>query len=78
VVRGRRARVAGIVCMDLTMIDVTAIPETRVGDEVVLLGSQGAEEIHVCDLARWGETISYEIFCGIGKRVPRLIVRKPS
>jgi alanine racemase len=77
-VRGRRAPVAGIVCMDLTMIDVTAIPGVRVGDDVVLLGRQGAEEIHVLDLARWGETIPYEIFCGIGKRVPRLIVRKPS
>ncbi len=70
-VGGRRARVAGIVCMDLTMVEVGNIPGVRVGDEVVLLGKQGTEEIHVYELARWAETIPYEIFCGIGKRVPR-------
>ena len=70
-VRGRRARVAGVVCMDLTMIDVSDIPGVQVGDEVILLGKQGPEEIHVFELARWAETIPYEIFCGIGKRVPR-------
>jgi len=70
-VRGKRARVAGIVCMDLTMIDVSEIPGVRAGDEVVLLGKQGSDEIHVFELARWAETIPYEIFCGIGKRVPR-------
>ncbi len=73
-VRGKRAKVAGIVCMDLTMIDVSEIPEIRPGDEVVLLGKQGGDEIHVFELARWAETIPYEIFCGIGKRVPRLYV----
>jgi alanine racemase len=70
-VRGRRARVAGVVCMDLTMIDVSKIPGIQVGDEVILLGKQGSEEILVFELARWAETIPYEIFCGIGKRVPR-------
>jgi len=70
-VRGRRAKVAGVVCMDLTMIDVSDVPEVRVGDEVVLIGRQGAGEVHVFELARWAETIPYEIFCGIGKRVPR-------
>jgi alanine racemase len=64
--------------MDLTMIDVSEIPEVRVGDEVVLLGRQGSDEIHVFDLARWAEMIPYEIFCGIGKRVPRLFVKGSS
>ena len=70
-VRGRRARVAGVVCMDLTMVDVSDIPGVQVGDEVVLLGKQEGGEIHIHELARWAETIPYEIFCGIGKRVPR-------
>ena len=70
-IRGKRAGVAGIVCMDLTMIDVSHIPGVQVGDEVVLLGKQAAGEIHVFEMARWADTIPYEIFCGIGKRVPR-------
>jgi alanine racemase len=70
-IRERRAGVAGVVCMDLTMVDVSHIPGVQVGDEVILLGNQGSEEIHVFELARWAETIPYEIFCGIGKRVPR-------
>jgi alanine racemase len=74
-VRGRRVRVVGIVCMDLTMLDVGDIPGVRVGDEVVLLGKQGSGEIHVHELARWAETIPYEIFCGIGKRVPRQYIK---
>jgi alanine racemase len=73
-VRGRRAKVAGVVCMDLTMAEVSHIPGVQIGDEVVLLGKQGSAEIHVRELAGWGETIPYEIFCGIGKRVPRLYV----
>jgi len=77
-VRGKRARVVGVVCMDLTMIDVSEIPEVRAGDEVVLLGRQGSDEIQAFDLARWAETIPYEIFCGIGKRVPRLFVKGSS
>ena len=71
-VRGRRVKVAGVVCMDLTMIDVSDIPGVQVGDEVILLGEQGSEEIQVFELARWAETIPDEVFCGIGKRVPRL------
>jgi alanine racemase len=77
-VKGRRARVSGVVCMDLTMIDVSEIPGAQVGDEVVLLGKQGSDEIHVSELARWAETIPYEIFCGISKRVPRHFIRGPS
>jgi alanine racemase len=75
-IRGRRVKVAGVVCMDLTLIDVSDIPEVQVGDEVILLGKQGSEEFHVFELAWWAETIPYEIFCGIGKRVPRLYAKE--
>ena len=63
---------AGAVGMDLTLIDGSDIPGVQVGDEVILLGKQGSEENQVFELARWAETIPYEIFCGIGKRVSRL------
>lgn len=71
-VRGRRAPVVGTVCMDLCLVDVTDVPGVAVGDEVVLLGSQGAERIAVDELAPHAGTISYELFCGIGPRVPRV------
>jgi len=70
-VRGRRAKVAGIVCMDLTMVEVSQIPDVQAGDEVVLLGKQGTDEISAVEMAGWMETIPYEVLCGIGKRVPR-------
>jgi alanine racemase len=71
-VRGRRAPVVGRVSMDLVTIDVTDIEEARVGDEVVLLGRQGDEEITVEELAAKLDTISYEVFCGVSARVPRV------
>lgn len=71
-VRGRRAPVVGRVSMDLTTIDVTDIPDAQLGDEVVLLGAQGEDEITAEELARKLDTISYEVFCGVGVRVPRV------
>lgn len=73
-VRGRRAQVAGTVCMDQMMIDVTDVPEVAVGDEVVLLGAQGEDVIGAEELAGRAGTIHYEVFCGIGPRVPRRFV----
>ena len=70
-VRGRRAPVAGTVCMDMMMVDVTDVPGASVGDEVVLLGAQGGLRIGADELAAKAGTIPYEILCAIGKRVPR-------
>ena len=75
-IRGQRAKVTGVVCMDLTMVDVSEIPGVQPGDEVVLLGQQGAEEISAEEMAGWAETIPYEVLCTIGKRVPRLYLRR--
>ncbi|HEX5036469.1 MAG TPA: alanine racemase [bacterium] len=72
IVRGKRAKVAGIVCMDLTMLDVTHIPGVSAGDEVTVLGRQGAQEIRAEEMAAWAKTISYEVFCRISERVPRV------
>jgi alanine racemase len=71
-VRGRRAPVVGAVCMDLTMVDLTDVPEASVGDEAVLWGRAGEEVISVNDVARLVQTISYEMLCTVGKRVPRV------
>ncbi|MCM1330398.1 MAG: alanine racemase [Ruminococcus sp.] len=74
-VRGRRARGVGRVCMDQMMIDVTDVPGAAVGDEVVLFGKSGAEVITADDLAEKCGMIGYEIICGISGRVPRVYVR---
>ncbi len=71
-VRGRRASVVGAVCMDMMMVDVTDVPGAAIGDDVVLIGRSGRETLRADDLARWSGTISYEILCGISKRVPRI------
>ena len=70
-VRGKRAPVVGRVTMDMTMVDITDIPDAAVGDEVVLIGKQGDDTITAEELAAWADTINYEIFCGISHRVPR-------
>lgn len=71
-VRGKRAPVVGRISMDLTSVDVTDIPECASGDEVVLIGSQGEDWLRAEEVAGWADTISYEIFCGISSRVPRI------
>ncbi len=71
-IRGRRAPVVGRVSMDLVTVDVTDIPGCVPGDEVVLLGAQGQEVISAEELAAKTDTISYEVFCRVSKRVPRL------
>jgi alanine racemase len=71
-IHGKRAPVVGKVCMDFIMVDVTDIPRVSVGDEVILMGRQGREQITVEEIAKKINTISYEVFCLIGKRVPRI------
>lgn len=68
---GRRAPVVGRVCMDMTMVDVTDIPEVKPGHEAVLIGRQGNMQITAADLAAWLSTIPYEVLCSIGPRVIR-------
>lgn len=78
-VAGRRVPVVGRVCMDQLMVDVTELAEdgieVRVGDEAVLMGRQGEESLTADELAAGLGTISYEIICLVGKRVPRLYLR---
>ncbi|MSN25857.1 MAG: alanine racemase [Geobacter sp.] len=72
-IRGQRARVAGTVCMDWIMLDVTNVKDVTIGDEVILMGPDNCgNQIYAEELAEWAGTIPYEIFCGISKRVPRI------
>jgi alanine racemase len=71
-VRGRRAPIVGRVSMDLVTVDVTDVAGVAVGDEVVLLGAQGGDRITAEELAEKIGTISYEVFCNVSARVPRL------
>jgi alanine racemase len=74
-IRGQRAPLVGRVCMDHAMIDLTDIEDAAAGDEVVLLGVQGAEEITAQDHADATGTIPWEVFTRIGARVERLAVK---
>lgn len=71
-IKGERAPVVGRVCMDQFMVDVTHIPDVAVGEEAVLIGSQGNDEISVDEMAKWLATINYEVTCMVSKRVPRV------
>jgi alanine racemase len=73
-VRGQRCAILGRVTMDLMMIDVSKIDNARVGDEVVLMGRDGNEEISCAELARTAGTIPWEITTRIGARVRRVYV----
>jgi alanine racemase len=69
---GQRCRVLGRVCMDLCMVDASAVRGLRVGQEAVLLGRQGRQQVTAREWAALADTIPYEIFCGLSSRLPRL------
>ncbi len=77
IVNGYRAPIIGRVCMDQCIIDVSAVPDVSIGNEVVLYGKQQSEEIPVETAASLIGTIPYEIVCTVGKRVPR-VYHRPS
>jgi alanine racemase len=65
-VNGRRAPIRGRVCMNLTMVEVSHLPDAKEGDLVTLLGQDGADGLSADDLAAWAGTISYEVHCLLG------------
>ena len=73
-VRGKRVPQVGTVCMDQMMVDLSGVPDASAGDDAVLLGSQGTEEITADELADKIGTISYEILLSVSDRVPRVYV----
>jgi len=70
-VHGKRAPIVGRISMEKTTINVTNIPDVSIGDEVVLLGKQGGDEITADEIARWLGTINYEVVTSILARSPR-------
>lgn len=71
IINNRLVPIVGRVSMDLTLLDVTDLPHVEIFDEVVFVGSNADKQIMVEEIATQSNTISYEITCGIGKRVPR-------
>ncbi|MEW6418417.1 MAG: alanine racemase [Nitrospirota bacterium] len=74
-VKGRRVPVVGMICMDLTMIDLTGIKDVREDDEVIILGKQGKESITAQELAHKANTIPYEILTSLGSKSKRIYVK---
>lgn len=74
-INGEYAKVVGNVCMDQCMVDVTHIKDVKIGDEVVIIGKQGENEITADDLAMQIGTINYEVICSVSKRIPRVYIR---
>jgi alanine racemase len=74
IVRGRRARIVGSISMDLSLLDVTDIPGTNIGDEIILMGQSDHCSITAIEIAQLLDTVPYEVLCSIGKRVPRIYV----
>ena len=73
-IQGKKAPIIGRICMDMCMVDVTDIPDVEIGNEVVLIGQQGKENILAEEIAAKLGTISYEVVCMINKRVPRIYI----
>ncbi len=71
-ISGRRAPVAGRVCMDTIMVDITDIPDVSYESEVVIIGEQGSEQISANEIADKTDTIPYEVLTSIGQRVQRV------
>ena len=71
-IRGKRAPIVGTICMDQFMVDVGHIPGVQVGDEVVIMGTQGSQTITAEEIATHSGTINYEIVTRIGLRLPKI------
>ncbi|MBR4090782.1 MAG: alanine racemase [Mogibacterium sp.] len=76
-VGGIKCPVVGNICMDQCMVDVSAVPDVKLGDEVVILGKQGDQEISADDLAAINGTINYEITCCFDLRIPKVYINYP-
>ena len=74
-VNGCVATLAGNICMDQCMVDVTDVPDVKVGDEVIIMGTDGKNTILADDIAKATGTINYEIVCAFGKRLPKVYVK---
>ena len=74
IVNGQFAPIAGNICMDQCMLDVTDVPDVKEGDEVIIMGSDGTNTILADEIADATGTINYEIVCAFGQRLPKIYV----
>lgn len=74
IINGEYADIVGRVCMDQFMVDVTHIPDVKLGDEVILIGTQNGKTVSADEIAEIMGTINYEVTCLVSKRVPRILV----
>lgn len=75
IVNGRFAPFAGTICMDQFMVDLTDVPDVKLGDEVVIMGESGDLSITAEEIADATNTINYEVLCAFGQRLPKVYVR---
>lgn len=75
IVNGVLCPVAGNICMDQCMIDVTEVPDVKLGDEVIVMGSDGKLSVTADDIAHATGTINYEITCAFGQRLPKVFIK---
>ena len=75
IINGKFAPVVGNICMDQCMIDITDVEGVKVGDEVILMGTDGKLKFDVDDIAPLLGTINYEVLCMVGKRIPRVYIK---
>jgi len=73
-IAGQRCPVVGRVCMNMMMVDVSALDQVSIGDQVTLIGKDGRESITAEDLASWAKTIHYEITTRLAASVPRVLI----
>ncbi|QZY55766.1 alanine racemase [Crassaminicella profunda] len=74
-VAGKKVPVVGRICMDQCMLDVTDVENVQVGDEVILIGTDGNNTILADDIGNLLDTINYEIVCMVGRRIPRVYIK---
>jgi alanine racemase len=75
-VAGKRVPILGRICMDQMMVDVSSVPDVKVGDEVVLIGEMGDERITIEELGDLSKRFNYELSCGLSnRRVPHIYIK---
>lgn len=77
IIKGFKHPIIGRVTMDQTIVDITDFPQINIGDEVILIGEEKGEKISISDWSKWANTIEYEVYCSITKRVPRNYLNNP-
>jgi alanine racemase len=76
IIHNHKYPVVGTICMDMIMVDAFNLPELKTGDEVIIYGKKGDQEISIDQIALKAGTIAYEVTCNVSKRIPRIHIYK--